>query len=117
MTKYKKGGPSSETVQESDALAKATQRPGQTKEQTKLIAQGIQKGIELYKKQHKAKLREQDKRKKRAKRSDASADQADSASPDEAKSGYRQHPLPWILLLLSWLSMGAYLFHSLGANG
>jgi hypothetical protein len=42
--------------------AKANQRPGQTKEQTRLIAQGIQKGIDQYKKQHKAKSREMDKR-------------------------------------------------------
>ena len=35
----------------SDAMknAKSTQRPGQTKEQTRFIAQGIQKGIEQYK--------------------------------------------------------------------
>ena len=32
-------------------IARSTQRPGQTKEQTKLIAQGIQKGIDQYKAQ------------------------------------------------------------------
>jgi len=36
-------------------IARGTQRPAQTKEQTRLIAQGIQKGIELYKKQQKKK--------------------------------------------------------------
>ena len=49
MPKYKKTT-SKETIQQAEKLAKATQRPGQTKEQTKLIAQGIQKGIEQYKK-------------------------------------------------------------------
>ena len=36
-----------------DALkvAKGIQKPGQTKEQTKLISQGIEKGIALYKQQ------------------------------------------------------------------
>ena len=51
MSKYqKKHQVSPETQEESMKMAKATQRPGQSKEQTKLIAQGIQKGIEQYKK-------------------------------------------------------------------
>ena len=41
-------------------IARGRQLPGQTKEQTRLIAQGIQKGIEQYKKQHKARVRERD---------------------------------------------------------
>ncbi len=41
--------PSPQTQQEAMKVAKATQKPGQTKEQTKLIAQGIEKGIALYK--------------------------------------------------------------------
>lgn len=45
--------PSPQTQQEAMKVAKATQKPGQTKEQTKLIAQGIEKGIALYKKQQK----------------------------------------------------------------
>ncbi len=47
--------PSEQTQQEALKIAKATQRPGQTKEQTKLITQGIEKGIALYKKQQKEK--------------------------------------------------------------
>ncbi len=35
--------PSPETQAEALNIARATQKPGQTKEQTKLIAQGIQK--------------------------------------------------------------------------
>jgi len=46
-------------------MARSIQTPGQTKEQTKLIAQGIAKGIELYKKQQSAKARERDKLRKR----------------------------------------------------
>ncbi|MEF1163713.1 DUF2956 family protein, partial [Vibrio parahaemolyticus] len=41
--------PSLETQTEAMKIAKATQKPGQTKEQTKLIAQGIEKGIAQYK--------------------------------------------------------------------
>jgi hypothetical protein len=47
------------------ALARANQKPGQTKEQTRLIAQGIAKGIEQYKRQQSAKARERDKSRKR----------------------------------------------------
>lgn len=47
-------------------VARSIQKPGQTKEQTKLIAQGIAKGIELYKKQQSAKSRERDKARKKA---------------------------------------------------
>lgn len=46
-------------------MARSIQTPGQTKEHTKLIAQGIAKGIELYKKQQSAKARERDKLRKR----------------------------------------------------
>ncbi len=47
-------------------VAKSTQSPGQTKEQTKLIAKGIEKGIAFYKQQQKAKARELDKARKKA---------------------------------------------------
>ncbi|HAJ92506.1 MAG TPA: DUF2956 domain-containing protein, partial [Gammaproteobacteria bacterium] len=47
MARYTKKHPPSEASQdEAMRIARGTQRPGQTKEQTKLIAQGIQKGIE-----------------------------------------------------------------------
>ena len=48
MAKYDKISP--ETQQEAMKIARANQKPGQTKEQTQLIAQGIQKGIDEYKK-------------------------------------------------------------------
>ena len=54
MSRYsKKQTASPETRNEAMKIARGNQRPGQTKEQTRLIAQGIQKGIEQYKKQHK----------------------------------------------------------------
>lgn len=46
-------------------MARRIQQPGQTKEQTRLIAQGIAKGIELYKRQQSARARERDKARKR----------------------------------------------------
>lgn len=50
---------------EAEKIAKATQSPGQTKNETRRIAQGIAKGIEAYKKQEKAKTRERSKNDKK----------------------------------------------------
>jgi hypothetical protein len=107
MAKYSRKHPPSEASQdEAMRIARGTQRPGQTKEQTKLIAQGIQKGIEQYKKQQSAKARELDKKLKKVNQ---------QLAPPEARElevqermVYRQHWLPWVLLVLSWLAMAAY---------
>lgn len=98
--------PSPQIQEEALKIARATQRPEQTKEQTKLIAQGVQKGIELYKKQQKEKARELSKRlKKTARQSETPAAEA---SESETLIVYRQHWLPWLLLGLTWLGIGAY---------
>ncbi|MEL6115210.1 DUF2956 domain-containing protein [Photobacterium sp. SP02] len=96
--------PSPETQAEAMQIARATQKPGQTKEQTKLIAQGIQKGIELYKKQQKAKARERDKfRKKQLKEKTAlNTDSATGSEDSQTQTVVRQSPIAWILLVLSW---------------
>lgn len=109
MAKYSgTRGPSEETKAEAARIARSTQRPGQTKEQTRLIAQGIQKGIDLYKKQQKAKARELDRRLKTLGRpQDVPQDPEPQASE---KGPERGHWLPWTLLALSWLAMAAYLF-------
>lgn len=108
MSKNTYQKPSPQTQEEAIKLAKATQRPAQTKEQTKLIAQGIQQGIDLYKKQQKERAREINKRlKKTVKQKDESTDPNDS---DEVEIIiYRQHWLPWVLLVLSWLGIVVYL--------
>ena len=107
----KKQTVSPETKEEASRVAKSMQRPGQSKEQTRLIANGIQKGIEQYKKQHKAKSRELDKRLK------LSQKQSSSTSKDEIETRvmYRQHWLPWGLLILSWLAAGFYFFYSVSS--
>ena len=89
-------------------IARGTQRPGQTKEQTKLIAKGIQKGIEQYRKQQNAKARELDKKLKKA-RQQHSPPGAHEIEVRE-KVIYRQHWLPWLLLILSWIAIAAYWF-------
>ncbi|MDD5461554.1 MAG: DUF2956 domain-containing protein [Methylococcales bacterium] len=99
--------PSQQTQDEAMKLAKGTQRPAQTKEQTKLIAQGIQKGIDLYKKQQKEKARDLNRRLKRASRQ-----QERPAVPDDDEMPelvlYRQHWLPWLLLVLTWVGISVY---------
>jgi len=95
----KREKPSPQTLAEAEAVAKSTQRPGQSKEQTKLIAQGIQKGIDQYKKQQKSRARELSKRLK-----NVSKKPRDNGEIQiEREIAYKQHWLPWILLIVSWV--------------
>jgi hypothetical protein len=94
------------TRDEAMQIARGTQRPGQTKEQTKLIAQGIQKGIEQYKKQQNARARELDRNLKKARQQMTSPENHEIDAQE--KIVYRQHWVPWLLLALSWLAMAAY---------
>ena len=88
-------------------IARGTQRPGQTKEQTKLIAQGIQKGINQYKKQQSEKARELDKKLKKATVSSVSDEFSTDRTPEPA--AVKKSILPWVLLILSWLGIAAYI--------
>jgi len=107
MSRYsRKQNASPETRNEASKIARGTQRPGQTKEQTRLIAQGIQKGIDQYKKQQKAKSRELDKRLKTVKSNPGSTEEIEL----HERIVYRQHWLPWLLLILSWLCGGFYVY-------
>ncbi|MEJ2455744.1 MAG: DUF2956 domain-containing protein [Candidatus Thiodiazotropha sp.] len=99
--------PSQETVAEAMRIARANQRPGQTKEQTKLIAQGIQKGIDQYKKQQKVKAREQDKRRKRSSTTPTPELQTES-SRDDRPGNAADTRLPWILLAISWIAFAIW---------
>jgi hypothetical protein len=87
-------------------IARGTQRPGQTKEQTRLIAKGIQNGIEQYKKRQSAKARELDRNRKKVKQQLQSPGTQEIVV--EEKLVYRRPWLPWILLVLSWLLFAAF---------
>jgi hypothetical protein len=105
MAKYDKISP--ETQQEAMKVARANQKPGQTKEQTQLIAQGIQKGIDEYKKQMKARAREASRQKKlQARAKQPQQGEHEEESEIDVIEVSRQHPLPWVLLVLSWLAFG-----------
>jgi len=104
MARYsKKDTVSERSKTEAMTIAKGTQKPAQTKEQTKLVAQGIQKGIDLYKKQQKPKARELDKLLKKAKQP-----QIETSTTEEEKAPHSSPKLPWVLLLVSWLGFAVY---------
>ncbi len=108
MTKNKKHQKVSPQTQE-DAMkvARATQRPGQTKEQTKLIALGIEKGINQYKKQQKEKSRDLNRKLQKASKAMA-LPAREALAENEVEVIYKRSLLPWFLLGTSWLIFIAY---------
>ncbi len=103
--------PSEKTQQEAISIAKATQKQGQTKEQTKVITQGIEKGIALYKKQQKDKARQTDKAKKKTQKTkqieqvnNDHSDQIQTTTVTQNKSAL----IPWVLLVISWIGFFVY---------
>lgn len=108
MSKYKKiQQPSAETIDEAMKISRGIQKPNQTKEQTKLIAQGIQKGIAEYKKQQKGKAHERDKFKKKNLLKQQSNTVIDVPENEQIKC--KTQWLPWILLIISWLGMTIFI--------
>ena len=89
-------------------MAKGTQKVCQTKEQTKLIAQGIEKGIAEYKKQHSKKTREIDKQRKQKLKVSVPEEET-LGTPEYTTKHVLVERLPWILLTLSWLGFAAYI--------
>lgn len=106
MTKYSKGKKqfSVDTQEEALKIALSIQKPGQNKEQTKLISQGIQKGIDQYKKQHKAKARELNKQIKKVKNTGQLVTQVEDTEVGIVK----KTKLPWVLLITSWVFFITY---------
>ncbi|MFA0412843.1 DUF2956 domain-containing protein [Vibrio renipiscarius] len=104
--------PSQQTQDDAMSIAKATKKPAQTKEQTKLIAQGIEKGIALYKKQQKEKSRQADKAKKKVQRTkrveNENRDEDPQALTASKPNVQKRSILPWSLLALSWIGFLIY---------
>lgn len=96
-------------------MARRIQQPGQTKEQTRLIAQGIAKGIELYKRQQSAKARERDKARKRLEKARQSnvMDSVDDDKDveDEDRPPNSRSPAT-VLMVCGILLLGIAIFHS-----
>ena len=100
---------SEQTKQEAMNIAKGIQKPGQRKEQTKIISQGIEKGIAEYKKQQKAKARDADKhRKLELKAKQIALAHANQQKEQNRKGSAISRYLPWVLLVISWAGFAAY---------
>jgi hypothetical protein len=98
---------SKESHDEALKIARGTQKPGQTKEQTKLIAMGIEKGIAEFKKREKVKARDRDKfRKKELKIQKQNAEDESVVTGTTIKVPLNW--LPWTILAISWISFFAY---------
>ncbi|MCY4046432.1 MAG: DUF2956 family protein [Cellvibrionales bacterium] len=82
------------------------------------IREGIDEGIAEFKKQHKAKVREQDKKLKKAlakaeQREQAFIDKSETFAQTSTSSSskiIKPNLLPWFLLALSWSGFLAYVF-------
>lgn len=107
-----------DTQIQAEKIANGTKSPGQTKAQTKLISQGIEKGIAEYKKQQKAKARtiEKDK-KKQTKEKNALNEQnglnslENNAVGLKGKASFNKAVLvPWLMLALTWYGIAYYYF-------
>lgn len=109
QNRFEKTSP--QTQEEAMKSALATKRPGQKKEQTKLIAQGIQKGINHYKKQQKSKSRELNKKLNKASQIQTPLQENDLPDIQNQKNENKTN-LPWILLLISWTGFITYFFYS-----
>ena len=96
---------SPQVIEDAAQMAKTVAKPGQSKEQTKLIEMGIRKGIQEYKKRQKALQREQDKlKKKTVKEKVHSQDERIQLAIEEFQQANKwSNRLPWVLLLLSWV--------------
>lgn len=101
----KKSKVSPQTEQDALAIAKATQKPNQTKEQTKLIAKGIEKGIAEYKKRHKEKARDLDKKRKKLDSSAVNTNTVETSEEDPKHKIKSNVPMITTLTILLIISM------------
>jgi len=106
--KHNKTDISEQTRHEAMTVAKGTQKPGQTKDQTRLIAQGIEKGIAEYKKREKQKARERDKQRKQALKAKETTAETDTEETISKTPANPSNWLPWLLLAASWAGFIAF---------
>lgn len=84
-------------------IANTIKTEGQTPVETKAIANGIQRGMELFLRQQSEKTRELDKRVKKVKQLSTQLAQQKPTDQKEERVKVNTTPrLPWILLALSW---------------
>src|SRR5688572_14020778 len=84
-------------------IANTIKTEGQTPVETKAIANGIQRGMEMFLRQQSEKTRELDKRVKKVKQlSNQLTQQKPDAAKEETATIQSNPRLPWVLLMLSW---------------
>ncbi|MGV8837016.1 DUF2956 domain-containing protein [Cellvibrio sp.] len=84
-------------------IANTIKTEGQTPVETKAIANGIQRGMEMFLRQQSEKTRELDKRVKKVKQLSNQLTQQKPADESEETINAQTNPrLPWMLLALSW---------------
>lgn len=85
-------------------IANTIKTEGQTPVETKAIANGIQRGMEMFLRQQSEKTRDLDKRVKKVKQlSNQLTQQKPSDEQKEPTQAPKQSNLPWILLAASWV--------------
>lgn len=104
--------PAPKTKQKKDArdlraealkIANTIKTEGQTPVETKAIANGIQRGMEMFLRQQSEKTRELDKRVKKVKQlSNQLTQQKSGDEKEETINTQTNSRLPWVLLALSW---------------
>ena len=84
-------------------IANTIKTEGQTPVETKAIANGIQRGMEMFLRQQSEKTRELDKRVKKVKQlSNQLVQQKPADEKEENINTQTNSRLPWVLLALSW---------------
>lgn len=84
-------------------IANTIKSEGQTPVETKAIANGIQRGMEIFLRQQSEKTRELDKRVKKVKQlSNQLSQQKPDNTQEEITTTQTNTRLPWVLLALSW---------------
>lgn len=100
-----------DTRSEALKIANSQHVEGQTKEQTRLIAKGIQKGIEQFLRQQNEKSRDLDRRTKKVQQLLNAHGQETAVATDNVSttqtSSFKAY-LPWILLGCSWVMFIVY---------
>ena len=79
---------------------------GRPKNKRNSLLKGFKKGFDQYKKQQSARARELDKKHKKAKQKVTSSDAPEMKIQERIV--HKQHWLPWLLLILTWLIVAVY---------
>jgi len=102
-TKTKQKKDARDTRADAAKIANAIKIDGQTSTETRAIANGIQRGMELFLRQQSEKTRDLDKRTKKVKQlKNQLTQQKSEDEKEEIAIEQKQTSLPWILLGVSW---------------